>query len=88
MSLQGLPFLLVNQSWNLKHQIDDEVVRLGWSKDYCKQYIMCEYGCRKRKDMTEWQLQDFLRELKSLPTPKRSRNLLTAKAKKLDSERK
>lgn len=63
--LNGIDF------WTIKHQIDDEAKRLNWSKLYCKQFIICNYGCRSRLHMTDAQLLQLLDELKSIPTPKR-----------------
>ena len=52
--------------WNLKHQIDDEVARLGWSKAKCKAYIQSHYGKDSRLKMTDDELIDLLETLRKL----------------------
>ncbi|MDJ0593433.1 MAG: hypothetical protein QNJ72_26185 [Pleurocapsa sp. MO_226.B13] len=52
--------------WNLKHQIDDEVARLGWSKAKCKAYIQSHYGKDSRLKMTDDELIDLLETLRNL----------------------
>ena len=64
MELSLFSFMDLTEFWTIKHQIDDEIARLGWSKLYCKQFIICMYGCRSRLDMTDQQLQDLLQQLK------------------------
>ncbi len=63
--------------WEIKHKIDDEVARLGWSVDYCKRYIEFHYGCRSRLTMTDTQLVHLYETLCSVgctqPTTKRGR---------------
>ncbi len=62
--------------WNLKHQIDDEAARLGWSKQECKAYILKHYGKDSRLKMTDDELIDLLKNLKSLPTKKKAEGKL------------
>ena len=52
--------------WEIKHKIDDEVARLGWSVDYCKRYIAYHYGCRTRLTMTDTQLVHLYETLRSI----------------------
>ena len=63
--------------WEIKHKIDDEVARLGWSVDYCKRYIAYHYGCRSRLVMTDTQLVHLYETLRLVglnkPTTKRGR---------------
>ncbi len=63
--------------WQIKHKIDDEVARLGWSVDYCKRYIEFHYGCRSRLVMTDAQLVHLYATLRSVgctqPTTKGER---------------
>jgi hypothetical protein len=54
--------------WATKHAIDDEVTRLGWSKEKCIVYIKQRYNARSRLAMTDEQLTSFLNHLKSLST--------------------
>ena len=56
--------------WKVKHQIDDEVVRLGWSTDQCKQYIHEHYNKRSRLVMSDPELTQLLAKLRSLTTSK------------------
>ncbi|MGL5940803.1 MAG: hypothetical protein ACRC2S_10495 [Waterburya sp.] len=42
--------------WATKHAIDDEVARLGWSKEKCIVYIKQRYNARSRLAMTDEQL--------------------------------
>lgn len=63
--------------FHLKHAIDDEVARLGWSKERCIVYTQDRYGVRSRNAMTDDQLKHLLSTLqrltKSQPTTKRLR---------------
>jgi hypothetical protein len=63
--------------WAIKHAIDDEVARLGWSKEKCIVYIKQRYNARSRLAMTDEQLISFLKHLKFLP----SKNFTTQKLK-------
>ena len=54
--------------WEIKHAIDDEVVRLGWSKQECIEFIQKRYRCRSRLVMRDVQLRDCLKYLKGLPS--------------------
>ena len=56
--------------WQIKHQIDDEVERLGWSTEFCKEYIETRYNRRSRLVMSDDQLIQFLAKLRSTPTTK------------------
>jgi hypothetical protein len=53
--------------WGTKHAIDDEVARVGWSKEKCIVYIQQRYHARSRLAMTDDQLTAFLAHLRSLP---------------------
>ena len=46
--------------WRIKHQIDDEIARLGWSKQKCTALIIKRYGKISRLVMTDEQLIDLL----------------------------
>lgn len=50
----------------LKQKIDDETVRAGWSKAFCKRYIKHHYGKRTRLHMTDDQLVHLFNTLISL----------------------
>lgn len=67
--------------WEIKHKIDDEVARLGWSKDYCKRYIEYHYGAHSRLYMTDSQLHHFLSTLQKLKSSKSTQKLLKRKSK-------
>ena len=54
--------------WATKYAIDDEIARLGWSKEKCIVYIQQRYNRRSRLTMTDEQLTSFLAYLRSLPT--------------------
>ena len=56
--------------WKIKHQIDDEVKRLGWSVDFCKRYTITHYNKRSRLVMSDEELLDLLDKLRNLPTRK------------------
>lgn len=66
------------QFFHLKHQIDDEVARLGWSRERCIVYTLDRYGVRSRNAMTDDQLKHLLATLQRLtlsqPTTKKLRN--------------
>lgn len=49
--------------WELKHEIDDEIARLGWSKDECIAYIQKHYQKRSRLAMNDYQLKHLLSQL-------------------------
>jgi hypothetical protein len=59
----------------LKHAIDDEVARLGWSKERCIVYIKNRYGVRSRLSMTDEQLKHLLKTLSRLSTQSISEKL-------------
>ena len=56
--------------WAVKHAIDDEVARLGWSKEKCIVYITQRYKARSRLSMTDEELVHFLEHLRNLPSGK------------------
>jgi hypothetical protein len=51
--------------WKLKHQIDDEVKRLGWDTNRCVEYIKEHYGKRSRLVMTDFELTGLLVKLRN-----------------------
>lgn len=53
--------------WATKHAIDDEVARVGWSKEKCIVYIKQRYHARSRLAMSDEQLVSLLTHLQSLP---------------------
>ena len=57
--------LTVDEFWEIKHQIDDEIKRIGWSKDRAKDYIKGVYDKSSRLSMTDEQLVDFLDYIRS-----------------------
>lgn len=52
--------------WRLKHRIDDEVARLGWSNNRCRAFIINRYGKINRLVMTDDELIDLLETLQRL----------------------
>lgn len=63
----------------LKHAIDDQVARLGWSKERYIVYIKDRYGVRSRLSMTDEQLKHLLKTLSRMkphPTSGKSNNRL------------
>jgi phage tail tape-measure protein len=67
----------IDDFWRIKHQIDDEVARLGWSKARAKGHIEQVYRKSSRLVMSDEQLLHLLEYLQSLPTP--TRNNTTSK---------
>ena len=53
----------------LKQAIDDQIVRLGWSKERCIVYTKDRYGVRSRSAMTNDQLKHLLQVLTKMPSP-------------------
>lgn len=49
--------------WAIKHQIDDEVKRLGWSKNQCREYVKTHYNKSTRLAMSDAQLLHLLSRL-------------------------
>ena len=49
--------------WAIKRQIDNEVRRLDWSKEQCKEYIKTHYGKSTRLLMNDAQLLHLLSKL-------------------------
>ena len=78
--------MTATEFWEIKHKIDDEVARLGWSVDYCKRYIAFHYGSRSRLTMTDAQLVHLYDALRSIglfkPTTKRGRKSTPKKQSK------
>ena len=58
-----------NEFFALKQSIDDQVARLGWSKERCIVYTKDRYGVRSRSSMTNDQLKHLLQVLTKMPTP-------------------
>ena len=73
--MQNRKPMTATEFWEIKHKIDDEVARLGWTVPYCKRYIEFHYGCRSRLVMTDAQLVHLYETLSSIgctqPTIKR-----------------
>jgi hypothetical protein len=65
----------------LKNAIDDQVARLGWSKERCIVYTKERYGVRS---MTDDQLRHLLQVLTNMSTPQAS----TKSSTKVDRRRK
>ena len=62
--------------WKLKHQIDDEIIRLGWTKDECISYIQQRYNKRSRLVMSDEEMismRDELRVIQPIDKVKRRR---------------
>jgi hypothetical protein len=85
--------------YRLKRAIDDQVARLGWTKERCIVYIQNRYGVRSRLSMTDTQLRHLLQALSSMSTHTTSeklsnrldgkaRGLLDKEARRLDRRRK
>ncbi len=83
----------------LKHAIDEQAIRLGWTKERCIVYIQSRYGVRSRSVMTDDQLKHLLQALRSMsthaPSEKlstrldgKARGLLDKEARRLDRRRK
>lgn len=53
----------------LKHAINDQVARLGWSTPRCIVFIKDRYGVGSRRAMTDAQLEHLLQTLKLMPDP-------------------
>lgn len=53
----------------LKHAIDDQVTRLGWTTERCIVYIKSRYGVRSRLSMTNAQLEHLLGTLTKMSDP-------------------
>ena len=64
--------LTIDEFWSIKHQIDDEVARIGWTKDQAKDYIKRAYNKSCRLSMTDEQLIDLLTYLRTLCPAKTS----------------
>ena len=71
--------LTSTEFWDLKHQIDDEVKRLGWSTEECIVYIKKHYSKRSRLVMTDEQLFHLRDTLRSLTPEILTQNLLSTR---------
>ena len=49
--------------WSIKHQIDDEIKRIGWTKEQAKEYIKTHYNKSTRLAMNDAQLIHLLSKL-------------------------
>ncbi len=70
--------------FQLKHAIDDQVARLGWSKERCIVYTQDRYGVRSRNAMTDLQLKHLLNALSNMRvqiTSQKSSNRLDRRRK-------
>jgi hypothetical protein len=52
-------------------QTDIELARLRWSPEAGRDYLLSNYGKRSRKLLTQKELLEFLKYLKSQPTPRK-----------------
>jgi hypothetical protein len=68
--------------WATKHAIDDEVARVGWSKEKCIVCIQQRYHARSRLAMTDEQLTSFLAYLQGLPTKQNVTTRLRSRSEK------
>jgi hypothetical protein len=68
--------------WATKHAIDDEVARVGWSKEKCIIHIKQRYRVRSRLSMTDEQLLHFLEHLRSLPLRRASTQKLRTRSRR------
>ena len=62
--------LTIDEFWKLKHQIDDEIKRLGWTKEKAKGHIKTVYGKSSRLSMSDEELFDLLNYLRSFCSTK------------------
>ena len=62
--------LTIDEFWKLKHQIDDEIKRLGWTKEQAKNHIYIKYRKYSRLSMSDEQLFDLLSYLRSFCSTK------------------
>ena len=65
LSTNQMKKLTVDEFWEIKHQIDDGIKRIGWSKAQAKDYIKGVYDKSSRLSMTDEQLIDFLNYIRS-----------------------
>ena len=63
--------------WAVKHAIDDEVKRIGWSKERCKEYIKTHYNKSTRLAMNDAQLVHLLSRLRLMESPNIDQKLVT-----------
>ena len=80
--------LTLTEFWQIKHAIDDEVTRLGWSKEECIEFIKTRYEVRSRLAMRDVQLRDCLKYLKGLPSMPTEQELLKARKERRKRRRK
>lgn len=52
--------------WKIKHEIDSEIKRLGWSVAQCKNFLLWNYRKRSRLVMTDEELVDCLKKLRNI----------------------
>lgn len=74
--------LTITEFWDIKHQIDAEVERLGWTKEQCKSHIKTVYGANSRLSMSDEDLLDLLAYLRNLHSVKIIPRVSSRKAKK------
>ncbi len=74
--------MTIEDFWAIKHAIDDEIARLGWSKEECKTYIKRNYGKDSRLKMHDNQLNHLLKTLKTLRPKKESTGKLSLAARR------
>ena len=55
--------------WSIKHQIDDEIKRIGWTKEQAKEYIKTHYNKSTRLAMNDAQLIHLLSKLQLMDNP-------------------
>ena len=84
---QSTEKLTIAQFWEIKKQIDTEVARLGWSKDYCKDYILKHYSKRSRLSMTDSELRNLLDRLQHIGTPTEKDSLPVPKNNRREKRR-
>ena len=53
----------------IKQKTDIEIKRLGWTKEYGRDFLKSHYGKRSRLHLTDEQLLEFLQYLESQPSP-------------------
>jgi hypothetical protein len=57
------------QNVPLLKQTDDELKRLGWGAARGKLYLQEKFGKSSRSQLTQQELQQFLQQLRAIPTP-------------------
>ena len=74
--------LTIDEFWKIKHQIDDEIQRLGWTKEKAKNHIYIVYRKSSRLSMTDEELLDFLSYLRSFSVAKSIPSVSTPKRRR------